>query len=537
MRKAFFRVLLSLFFLLLIMGCANRGRPSGGEIDKTPPVILKTVPENNSTNFKSAEIKIYFDEFVKLKDISKQLIVSPPLDNELVIRPLGSASKYISIKIKDTLKANTTYAINFGESIVDNNEENPYPYYRYVFSTGETIDSLSVKGNVLDAEKRRAEDFITVMLYEADTTFTDSIVYKEKPKYVTNTLDSLTTFSIDNIKEGQYKLIALKDNNSNFKFDPKSDKIAFYEGVVSVPLDTTYTLKLFQEELDFKVLRPGQIGKQRIVFPFEGNPEGTEIKILNDTLKNFEYRITRDLETDSLYYWYKPELKLDSAFFEIKNKVFIDTLKHKFRDAEKDSLIILPIKANKISFNDVFTLKGTVPFVKIDTSKVNLIDKDSMKLTYKLTYDELYNLYKFPIKLEEEGNYRMQVLPNAITDFYGKTNDTLNFAFNTRKKADYGNIRVNLINAELPMIVQLLDSDGVVEYEVYADQYPVADFNDIEPKQYQLRAIFDANANGKFDSGNYLKKRQPERISYYPKLEDTNVRANFDYIISFTLAN
>jgi hypothetical protein len=134
-----------------MVGCANRGRPSGGEIDILPPEVDYTTPKNYSTNFNAKEIKIYFNEYVKLKELSKQLIVSPPMNNDLEIKPLGSASTSITIKIIDTLTPNTTYAINFGNSIVDNNEENPYPYYRYVFSTGDSIDSLSVKGIVLDA--------------------------------------------------------------------------------------------------------------------------------------------------------------------------------------------------------------------------------------------------------------------------------------------------------------------------------------------------------------------------------------------------
>src|SRR5690606_31186767 len=119
-----------------------------------PPKILKSVPENFSTNFTAKEIRIYFDEYIKIKDVQKQLIISPPMDTEPNITPLGSASKYIKIIINDTLKANTTYAFNFGQSIVDNNEENPYPYYKYVFSTGNYIDSLSVKGNIYDAQNR-----------------------------------------------------------------------------------------------------------------------------------------------------------------------------------------------------------------------------------------------------------------------------------------------------------------------------------------------------------------------------------------------
>ena len=164
--------LLSNLVLLIVIGllfaqCANRGTPSGGEKDITPPVIIKSEPENFSTNFTAKEIKIYFDEYIKIKDLQKQLIISPPMNTEPEITPLGSASKYITIKIFDTLQPNTTYAFNFGESIIDNNESNPYPYYRYVFSTGTYIDSLQVKGRVEDALNQKPEEFVSVMLYES----------------------------------------------------------------------------------------------------------------------------------------------------------------------------------------------------------------------------------------------------------------------------------------------------------------------------------------------------------------------------------
>ncbi|WP_299116221.1 Ig-like domain-containing protein [uncultured Winogradskyella sp.] len=519
--------------ILLAVGCASRSRPSGGKKDVTPPEITSESPKNYSTNFRNREIKIYFDEFVKLKDLQKQLIISPPMDTPPVITPLGTASKYITIKIKDTLADNTTYAINFGQSIVDNNEENPYPYYRYVFSTGETIDSLSVKGAVFDAENRNADTFISVMLYESDSTYTDSIVYKEKPKFVTNTLDSLTTFSIDNIKAGTYRLVALKDENANFTYQPKTDKIGYYEGEITVPTDSTYNITLFKETLDFKVLKPSQIAEQRIMFPFEGELENVEIEVQSDSIKNLEYKLTRDKETDSLYYWFKPKVEVDSALFVVKSENFAETFKYKFRKADKDSLTVTPLKPGNLSFNDDITLEATTPFSKIDTTKIKLIDKDSMNVKYDVEYDELYNRYKFKIDAKESQKYKMELLPSAITDFYGEVNDTLNFSFNTRKKSDFGNIRVNLINAKFPLIVQLIDDRGKVLYEQYADTYPVVDFNDIDAKQYQLRAIFDTNKNGKYDSGNYLKKIQPERVSYAEPIDP--VRPNFDYIIEFIL--
>ena len=304
---------LSNLIVLVVIGflfaqCANRGTPSGGEKDVTPPVITKSEPENYSTNFKATEIKIYFDEYIKIKDLQKQLIISPPMNLEPEVTPLGTASKYITIKIFDTLQPNTTYAFNFGESIVDNNEANPYPYYRYVFSTGTYIDSLQVNGSVEDALNQKPEEFVSVMLYEVDSTFTDSIIYKKKPKYITNTLDSTSTFQLDNLKAGKYLLVALKDENSNYTFQQKEDKIGFKKEFITVPSDSNYVLKLFKEVTNFKAARPKLVSGNKIAFGYEGNSETMKINLLSSVPEDFESNIMKDSKLDSLYYFFKPDI-------------------------------------------------------------------------------------------------------------------------------------------------------------------------------------------------------------------------------------
>src|SRR5690606_30378112 len=194
-------------------------------------------PKNYGTNFDGREIKLVFDEYVKLKNVNKQLIVSPPLSRAPEISPL-TASKTITIKISDALQPNTTYSFNFGQSIEDNNESNPYPQFKYIFSTGSYIDSLKLGGVIKDAYNKNPDNFVSVMLYEADENFNDSIIYNENPRYITNTLDSLKTFSLENLKAGKYLLVAMKDANSNYKFDPKQDKIAFHKEFVTIPNDT-----------------------------------------------------------------------------------------------------------------------------------------------------------------------------------------------------------------------------------------------------------------------------------------------------------
>ena len=217
---------ITLLLLLVVIGCAKRGSITGGLKDTIAPVLKTSFPKNFNTNFKGSEIKLTFDEYIKLKDLKKQLIISPPMKNEPLITPTTS-SKYIDIKINDTLQPNTTYSFNFGQSITDNNEGNPYNQFKYIFSTGDYIDSLAIGGRVKDAYNKEVESFVSVMLYEVNDTFKDSVVYTDMPRYVTNTLDSLKTFRLENLKAGKYLLVAMKDRNNNNKFNPKTDKIGF----------------------------------------------------------------------------------------------------------------------------------------------------------------------------------------------------------------------------------------------------------------------------------------------------------------------
>ncbi|OUR91577.1 hypothetical protein A9Q87_09725 [Flavobacteriales bacterium 34_180_T64] len=534
MHKYLYKILFVIFTSTLLVACANRGTPSGGEKDKEPPKIVRSIPENFSINFNASEIKIYFDEYIKIKDVQRQLIISPPMDPQPDITPLGSASKYIKIKLLDTLQPNTTYAFNFGQSIVDNNEENPYSYYKYVFSTGDYIDSLAVKGQVFDALNRKPDAFVSVMLYEIDSTFSDSIVYKEKPKYIANTSDSITTFSLENLKAGHYLMVALKDENNNYTYQQKYDKIGFYNEFISVPTDSLYELKVFKEALDFKAYRPKQFAGQKIVFGYDGDYKDMQVEIIENTPKDYEYRLTKDKSTDSLYYWYKPKLELDSTLFVVSNKTYRDTLTHKFLTMDKDSLTIKALKSGTLNFNENFSIEGSVPFTNIDEKKITILDKDSAKVAFNTKFETLLNTYTFEFDKTESNVYKVQILPEALTDFYGNTNDTLNYSLRTKTYADYANMRVTLVNATYPVIVQLTDGKGVLKYELFADKPQVFDFKTIEPSDYFLRVIFDANGNQKWDSGNYLEKVQPERVSYFPRLID-EARANWDPVIEFIL--
>ncbi|ALJ05861.1 hypothetical protein APS56_12295 [Pseudalgibacter alginicilyticus] len=505
---------------LVFINCANRGTPQGGPKDETPPKITKSIPENYSTNFNAQEIRIYFDEYINIKNLTKQLIISPPMKTQPEITPLGGASEYIKIKIYDTLQPNTTYAFNFGNSIVDNNEGNVFPYFRYVFSTGDYIDSLTVKGNIVDAINKKAETFVSVMLYEVDSTYSDSIVYKKTPKYITNTLDSVTTFSIENIKAGKYMLIALKDNNSDYKFQQKTDKIGFYKSPIDVPTDSLYTLKLFSEDIDFKPSRPKIVAGEKIEFGYEGDYKDMKIKLLNETPEDFEYAITKDVKTDTLYYWYKPKLELDSLLFEVTHpKVDTSLYTVRVRKMDRDSLTLKAEPSGNIGYEEDFRISGTTPIYTFDPSKINIIDKDSSQINFTTVLDTIKNTMAFKFPKTPANEYKIRILPEAFTGFFGKKNDTLNYALRTASEDSYGNLRLILANASYPLIIQLTNDTGDVKYEKYITDNKPLDFLNITPSKYQIRIIHDTNGNKKYDTGNYLKKIQPEKVSHF-EIED-----------------
>ena len=526
MNKTLSSFILLIFLGLVFVNCANRGTPEGGPKDITPPKILNEIPKNYNTNFEGKVIKIYFDEYIKIKDISKQLIISPPMITQPDITPTSGASKYITIKIFDTLQPNTTYAFNFGNSITDNNEGNPYPYYRYVFSTGSYIDSLSVKGTIVDALKKQPDTYVNVALYEVDSTFTDSIIYKKVPKYITNTLDSVTSFSIENIKAGKYMLMALKDGNGDNKFQQKTDDIAFYKNFITVPTDSSYTLKLFKEELDFKANRPQIAATQKIGIGYEGDFQKMKVNIKSEIPEGFDTRITKDAKTDTLYYWYKPKLEADSLVLNISHPNFDKDYTVKIRKQNKDSLTIAGNPAGTIGIEQPFKIYGSIPFVSFDASKVNLIDKDSAKVSFTTEFDSINNAYAFNFKKTDENNYKITVLPEAFTDFFNNKNDTLHYSLNTKKASDFGFVRFTLVNAKYPLIIQLTTEKGEVKAERYTTKPETVDFLNLAPSTYHIGVIQDTNGNGKYDTGSYLKKIQPERVSYFKEIE---VRADWGY--------
>jgi uncharacterized protein (DUF2141 family) len=519
-----------LLLLLIVVGCAKRGSITGGLKDTIAPVLKMSFPENFSTNFKGNEIKLIFDENVKLKNLSKQLIISPPMKNEPLILPT-TASKTITIKIKDTLQPNTTYSFNFGQSIADNNEGNPLNQFKYVFSTGNYIDSLSLGGTVKSAYDKEVESFVSVMLYDVNDTFKDSVVYNETPRYVTNTLDSLKTFRFENLKAGKYLLVAMKDYNSNNKYNPKTDKIGFSKDFITIPNDTLYELELFKETLPFKTFKPSQASGNRLFLGYEGNVNSAAaspkivLKNNNDILSTI---ITKFPKKDSLQVWYKP-IKVDSLNLAVAKDKYEMNFNFKIKDQKKDTLKISAIQTGNLKFRERFTLESSTPLIRIENSKISVINNAKAPVVFTSEYDEFNQKLYFDFKKEPSENYTFELLPGALTDFFEQTNDTLTYKLKTNSTDVYGNLTVSLVNVkQFPVIVELTNLKGDVLATEYTEKNTTVEFNLIEPALYTLRAIYDTNKNKEWDSGNYLEKRQAEEMIYFSK--EIDVRENWDVL-------
>lgn len=511
---------------LLTTSCAKRGFITGGPKDTLAPVVLHAFPENFSTKFDAKTIKITFDEFIKLDNINQHLIISPPMNKTPEILPMGFASKSITIKISDTLHSNTTYSLNFGQSIKDNNEGNPYTGYKYVFSTGDKIDSLKLQTQFKDAYSKINDNFVNVMLYKAET-FKDSTIYKEKPVYVSNSLDSLTNVSIDNIKEGSYYLVALKDKNSNYLFNPKDDKIAFYSKPISLPNDSLFLLFLFKEKLPLNVLRPTLVASNKWLIPYQGNPQKLEITARANN-KPLDIVVTKVDKKDSLHVFI-PKIKYDSIAFVFKDTLYEKTHVVKPRTIKiTDSLAVTTNKTGTLHFTDTLALQTTTPVKTIDVSKILLSDKDSLKVDFKIKENSRELKVQLLFDKKEKQSYSLKLFPGAIADFYGKKNDSLQFDFSTQAFADYGNLTLTLKNpkARYPLIVQLLnEQEEVFTSTIVLDNKPLI-YNRLPPSKYFVRVIYDENKNNKWDTGNFLKKTQPEKVDYFT--EPIELRANWE---------
>lgn len=532
MRSSLFKFLFLLVIYSAFFNCARRGTPTGGAKDSIPPILVKANPSIETINFNETKIKIYFDEYIKLKDVKKKLVISPPQKYDPIITPLGTASKFITIKILDTLDVNTTYAFNFGNSIVDNNEENELGNFKYVFSTGSYIDSLEIAGEVTNPIVKESIKNIDVMLYEYDSTFTDSIIYKEKPRYIANTLDS-TLFELTNLRAGKYLLIALQDVNFNKIYNPETDKIGFIKDTIIIPTDKKYNFTIFKEIPLLKVFRPKEVNMGHLIFGFMGNADDLNIELLTPTPEDFNAEINFEKNKDTLNYWYTP-FETDSLNFLVSKGEYTEKFTVRTRSSEIDSLEIIKSTSNVLHLTDTFSIVSNTPIVTIDKTLIKIIDKDSLVIDFNVILSKSKTKLYVDFEKKHDHEYNLELLPNTITDIFGISNDTLSVKLKTLIPEDYGAINIDLESSKkTSFIVELLDEKEIVVRLAKVAEPQTVRFTLLPPGNYLVRVTLDENNNGIWDTGSFLDKRHPELVKYFNKLLE--LRANWEFNETFNL--
>ncbi len=518
---------------LAFVDCAKRGMPGGGPIDSLAPQIIRAIPPNYSTQFQGNEIRIIFDEYIKFKDLQQQLIISPPPQTPPTITPYTTA-RFINIKFNDTLLPNTTYSINFGNSIVDNNEENPKEFFKFVFSTGNYLDSLSLSGTLSDALNREPDNNIIVMLYEKNEHFTDSTIFKQKPKYIANNRNNPNNFEFQNLKEGNYQLIAIKDQSNTLTFNPQTDKIAFIPQTISLPTQNNYHLTLFKETPKYQLVRTTTPNKNQVQFAFQGLSDSLTITPLNNSIT--KHTLTKEPEKDTLNFWHHtPNQPIDTLAFIIQHKAQQDTLKIAASTKIADTLKISATKTGTLTPLQHLTLTANKPLIEVNPNNIKVIDRDSVNQPFTTQLNTYLNQLQLQFQKQEQQNYSITLFPEALTGFFGATNDTLNYTINTRAAEDYGFLTLHLTNPQSnPLIIQLITERGQVATQKHTQQTQSSlNFSYLTPGNYHLRIIHDANNNGKWDTGNFLKQQQPETVIHFPNTIE--IRANWSINETFIL--
>lgn len=515
---------------LFFFACANIGSPSGGPKDKTPPV-LDTLGStaNFQTNFEKQRITLVFDEFVDLKDVFNQVVVSPPLAKRPIVTKKNRTIRFDFDK-DEVLRPGATYTINFGAAVVDYNEGNVVPDLRFVFSTGDFIDSLEVNGRIADALTGEPAKDVLLMLYD---NLSDTVVRTERPFYFAKTGES-GLFTIGNVKSDTFKVFALFDSNLNYRYDQENEMIGFPDENIILSGESTTalpTIKLFKELPPLKIiskkLQPGVIK-----LTFNQNPQDINFNPVPDIEKiNYEY------DSDTIKVWYDWEEDLEWQLFVNKDTSFFDTIAVNSTDkasfSNKMKLRPEPL-TNKvvIKFNptQALSIKLNHPLTFVDTSKIYFLKDSSLNpLKPEVHFDQRELQLKYP--WQEDSVYQLQILPFALTDIYGLSNqDTITQKYKVAARKEFGNIAltVNGLDSLKHYVLQLFfknNSKLVKEIPIKELEEFKYDFNTLSPGIYYVSIITDFNGNGSWDTGNYNRALQPEPI-FTVTLQE--LRANWD---------
>ena len=496
--------------------CATMQSPSGGEKDVLAPKVLSSFPQQGATNVNTTSIEVHFDEYFKLKNLSSELLISPPLDSKPLISQKG---KSLFIELQDTLNENSTYTFNFGNGIADFHEGNVLKDFTLVFSTGSELDSLAISGILNYCPTNESPENIIVGIYQTDQLKKDSTIYLQKPDYF-GLVNEKSEYKIEHIRDGSYELIAFEDVNSNYRYDGATEQIAFCDSLIAIEDSTVVNLWLFKEEIELKLLETRTKENGRIHWAY--NKEIDLITIHSEPQIEFHSKIKEDsllvwpsYTSDSFYVWTEIDSRLDSIL------VKTDTL-------ETNSLkLSLENKFLKASSNLI--IQSDAPLTAVDTSKITIL-LDSISLDYSVSYSDYEMSFEFPH--EGSKNYRIVMNKGALKSTYSNINDSTNLAFYTKSNSELAGLNINVNSEYKNFYIELLKDNNVIGICTSGEEQK---FTELLATKYQLRVVIDENQDGKWTPGNYSENKQPEKVFYYS--EEINLRANWELEIDFILVD
>lgn len=535
------RIFSFVWAILLLFSCARQGTPTGGPRDEEPPKFISANPDTLSLQVSTdlKEINLQFDEYLVLKDHTQNIIISPPLGSTATFTPVGSPSRNIRIKLNEALQANTTYNINFGQAIQDNNEGNKLPYFQYVFSTGDFIDSLEINGRVRVPFLRKQPEHLMVGLYKVDSAYSDSLLIKKKPFYVAK-VNEKGAFKLNYLSAGKYQLMAFDDELQNMQYDFGKEKFGFYDEIIDLQENNAvdYSLNLFDQKKDYRAGKAEQKGYGHLLFRFEGEPEDISVEALdfNFTTASNDFQARQD----SMNFWFDPSIdsieeRTRRIHFLVKHKTQVDSVSLVYSNATKHQLKLEKLSKLSEAPNRKVDFHSNYPIARLDSTQVK-VWKDTLQLPVKitphLTSKQAFSM-EFPIELNAQ--YDIELLPELVTDIFGKTNDSLTFSFKTKTKNELGNLGLNLVGKPAhPFWLQLLNEKDEVLVEEYTQ---AAEFNFpyLQPGNYYFKILVDENENGHWDTGDFFLRKQAEKAFIYPTL--INVRPLWEMVETWQLSD
>lgn len=514
--------------ILMFWGCANMKRPEGGPRDLTPPKLVRAIPENMTRNFKAKQITLEFDEFFKLTNQYQEISMSPVQEK---LPEYNIRGQSLVIDFKDTLQKNTTYVINFGKAIADVNESNALKNFTYVFSTGPHIDSLSISGSVTNTQTQEKEKDIAVLLYPLSK---DTAFYKKKKPAIFALTDSSGNFSLNNLKEDKYRIYALKESAPNKIYDNESELVGFIKDTINLTKDTAnIQLRLFQQEpTNFRFVDRRFDADGKILLAFNKQLQRPTVKIISpanlDNQKILEFSSKRDTAL-----MYMRTMDFDSVSIQVAdNNKPIDTVT--LRKSRKESFkkgVTLSFNTgsdNKLKPGTDMLITSNLPIETVNSTLMTLKEDSATVTGFTITKDSTSRRLSMKYRWKQGVTYQLAIADDALTDLYGNKNKAAVKKFDIDKPENYSQLTLKITVPEpnKNYVIQLYrDEKNILRTDVINKNSSVVYNNYINGK-YHVKVIYDANKNGKWDSGNVKESRQPENIWLYDK--EITLRPNWD---------